>query len=65
MYRYESDRIFKRISTYIEHLKSIHEEAFLNMNSGNDSLRRLKEVFLLVGGDKKMVELKEIVSSIK
>lgn len=65
VYRYETERIFDRIATYIHRLSSIHEESFLNYAGNNDGLRRLKEVFLLVEGEKKMAELKEYLATIK
>ena len=65
VYRYEAERIFDRIGTYVSRLRSIHEEAFLNYSGNNDGLRRLKEVFLLGEGEKKMSELKECLTTIK
>lgn len=65
VYRMETERIFERISSYIHKVRSIHEEAFLNYAGNNDSLRRLKEVFLLVEGEKKVVELRECLLTLK
>lgn len=42
VYRFETERIFTRILDYIEQIRSIHEESFINYAGNNDSIRRLK-----------------------
>jgi len=46
-------------------VRNTQEEAFLNYAGNNEALRRLKEIFLLTDGEKKMAELKECMSTIK
>ena len=58
LYRLEADRIFERIGNYLYRIRNTQEEAFLNYSGHNDMLRRLKEIFLLTDGEKKMAELK-------
>jgi hypothetical protein len=65
LYRMEADRIFERIGGYIYRVRNTQEEAFLNYSGNNEMLRRLKEIFLLTDGEKKMAELKECMSNIK
>lgn len=65
VYRVEAERIFARIYGYIEQVKSSHEESFINYAGNNESIRRLKEVFLLSDKEKKMSELKDCLSTIK
>lgn len=65
VYRVEAERIFERIGSYIAEVSTLQEEAFLNYAGGNESVRRLKEVFLLVGSDRKMAELRECLATIR
>ena len=50
---------------YIDRVRNSQEESFMNYSGNNENLRRLKEIFLLTDGDKKMVELKDCLSTIK
>lgn len=45
----ETERVMKRIESYIENVDNSCEEPFLMYSSGGDKFRRLKEVFLIEG----------------